>query len=130
MMHAMKRAALAIGLLMGAPVLGGCAVTPYQDTQGSSIAFRSYRPEPQTSRHRESYLQVRGKGREQPRFGFVRLGYELFAPWKTGFTMGGFDTRRLEQSVDQQGCVEFDVPESNPLQFAALCGFKTSLTGN
>jgi hypothetical protein len=100
------------------------------DSQGSRVRPSTYQPQPQTSRHKENYLQIRGKGKSGPRYGFVRAGAELFAPWNLGFTMGGFDPKAAEYSLNQQGCVEFDVPASNPLEFAAFCGFKTSLTGN
>lgn len=116
--------------LMAALTLGGCASeVSYQDAQNALIRPAS-RPwvAPTPSKHKETYLQVRGKGKEEPRFGFVRTGYELFAPFRLGVTMGGFDAKLVEYSLGQQGCVELDVPESNPLQFAAFCGFKTSAT--
>lgn len=128
-MPAITRIALTIGLLVGALSLAGCG-TFYGDLVSVKMRPRAYKPEPQTSKHKENYLQILGKGKTAPRYGFVRSGYELFAPWKVGFRMGGFDPKALEYSLNQQGCVEFDVPNSNPLQFAAFCGFKTSLGGD
>lgn len=129
-MH-LERRVFAIGVaLMAALTLGGCvSEVSYQDAQNALIRPAS-RPwvAPTPSKHKENYLQVRGKGKEEPRFGFVRTGYELFAPFRLGVTMGGFDAKLVEYSLDQQGCVELDVPNSNPLQFAAFCGFKTSAT--
>jgi hypothetical protein len=125
----MKRSSVMIGLLMGALLLAGCGIT-HIDSSGARIRHRTYRPEPQTSKQKENYLQIRGKGKATPRFGFVRVGYELFAPWKLGLKMGGFDLKALQYSLDQQGCVELDVPASNPLEYAAFCGFKTSLGGD
>ena len=129
-MHPERRVLAITVSLLTALTLGGCT-TPlaYQDNQGSLIRPAS-RPwvAPVPSEHKESYLQVRGKGKEEPRFGFVRLGYELFAPFRLGVTMGGFDAKLVEYSLGQQGCVELDVPNSNPLQYATFCGFKTSPT--
>jgi hypothetical protein len=44
--------------------------------------------------------------------------------------MGGFDQRALQFSLNQQGCVSFEVPNSTPLEYATFCGFKTSLSGD
>jgi len=122
----MKRSVLAIGLLVGALALAGCFLEDF----GVSVKPRSYQPEPQTSKQKENYLQFRGKGNAEPRVGFLRAPYELFAPWKLALTMGVFDPKTREYSLNQQGCVEFDVPGSDPLQWASFCGFKTSLAGD
>jgi hypothetical protein len=124
-----NRNSTTIGLLLVSLVFAGCAVV-HVDTENARVATRTYQPQLQTSKHRENYLQIRGKGKSGPRFGFARAGAELFAPWNLGFTMGSFDPKATEHSLNQQGCVELDVPASNPLEFAAFCGFKTSLTGN
>lgn len=129
-MRARKRIALTIGLLAGALALAGCYGLAYRDGSGAQIRHQTYKPQPQTSKHKENYLQFLGKGKSPPRFGFARVGYELFAPWQLGFKMGGFEPKALPYSLDQQGCVEFDVPGSNPLEYAAFCGFKTSLAGD
>ncbi len=128
-MPAITRIALTIGLLVGALSLAGCG-TMYQDLVSVKMKPRAYKPQPLTSKHKENYLQILGKGKNPPRLGFARVGYELFAPWSVGFRMGGFEAKLLEYSLNQQGCVEFDVPSSDPLQYAAFCGFKTSLAGD
>ena len=128
-MPATKRIALTIGLLVGALSLAGCG-TMYEDLVSVKMRPRAYKPQPQTSKHKENYLQFLGKGKTAPRFGFLRSGYELFAPWRVGLRMGGFEQKALQYSLNQQGCIEFDVPNSNPLQFAAFCGFKNSLGGD
>jgi hypothetical protein len=128
-MRVINRSIVVVGVLLGALALTGCG-TVYMDLFDVRVKKRTHKPEPTAPKHKESYLQFLGKGKNPPRLGYIRLGYELFAPWQVGLRMGGFDPKALQFSLNQQGCIEFDVPNSDPPEYAAFCGFKTSLSGD
>jgi hypothetical protein len=106
----------------------GC-FTILRDIQGTRLRLaRLHSPPPGTP---STYLEFKGKGKIEPRFGFVRLGYQVRQPFDMSVSVGIFDPKKLAVADGQRGCLEMDEPPSgSPLVYAVVCAdYTTALSG-
>jgi hypothetical protein len=106
----------------------GC-FTILQDIQGTKIRLAKLRSAPPGTP--STYLQFQGKGKNDPRSGFLRIGYQVRQPFDMSVSVGIFDTGKLADADGQRGCMEIDEPPSGgPLVFAVVCAdYASTLAG-
>lgn len=107
-------------LLVACALAGSGCFTLLRDLQGTRLRLaRLTSPPPGTP---DTYLEFKGTGRIDPRFGFVRLGYQVRQPFDMSVAVGVFDPSQLADADGQRACMEIDEPPSTAaLVFAVIC---------
>lgn len=110
-----------VGVLLVCLLVSSGCFTILQDIQNVRMRLANLRQP--ISGLPTTYLQFRGRGKSEPRIGFVRAGYLIQQPFDLSVTAGVFDQNLLQDADGQRACLEIDErPDGSPLSFAVICG--------